>query len=62
VKSTQGPWRQGKPPHESINQIYGIDREDRSKQLVAEVFGHTPEEIQSNILAMLAWWNWKHEA
>ena len=62
MTSTQGPWRQGKLPRENINQVYGVDREDGSSQLVAEVYGNTPEEVQSNLLAILAWCNWKHEA
>lgn len=53
MKTTKGPWRQGIPPRESLNQIWGIDTEDGSRKLVAEVFGYTEEEIQANVAAIL---------
>ena len=58
---TDGPWRNGVPPHENANQIWGVDRADGSRQLVAEVFGHTEEEIAANVAGILAWCNWRHE-
>ena len=59
--STKGAWRQGVPPRESLNEIWGIDREDGSRQLVAKVFGHSEEQIDSNVRAILAWCNWQYE-
>jgi len=51
---TKGPWRQGVPPYEVENQIFGVDEQDGSKQLVAEVFGHTIEQVRQNVAAILA--------
>jgi len=59
--STKGPWRKGVAPYESENQIFGTDRDDGSKQLVAEVFGHSNEQIAANVSAILAWCNWRQE-
>ena len=61
MRGTKGPWRIGIPPHENPNQIWGVDWVDGSKQLVAEVYGHSEEEIAANVTSILAWCNWKHE-
>lgn len=47
-RHTDTPWRVGVGPYES-GQIYGIDREDGSKQLIAQVFGYSREEMVENM-------------
>lgn len=43
---TKGPWREAVGPYE--NGVYGVDRVDGSKQLVAEVYGYSHEEKNAN--------------
>lgn len=47
-RHTERPWRVGVSPYESGG-IYGIDREDGSKQLIAQVFGYSHEEKVENM-------------
>lgn len=60
--STKGPWRQGIPPNENVNQIFGVGKVDGSRKLVAEVYGFTPDEVEANVKSILAWCNWMYEA
>jgi hypothetical protein len=60
--ATQGPWRQGRPPYESPNEIFGTDRVDGSKQLVAKVYGYSHDEIHANVCIILDFCNRKFDA
>jgi hypothetical protein len=47
-RHTDTPWRVGVGPYEAGG-IYGIDRVDGSKQLIAQVYGYSHAEMLENM-------------